>query len=64
MDHIGQHCANKGNKDTMDEDPYPIGREYPLGETLKTSSLFSFFTIYPSLKTTLTVPSHLGQNVA
>ena len=49
---------------TMDGDPYPIGQEYPLGETLKSLRLFSFLTTCPSPKTTLTLPSHLGQNVA
>ena len=60
-----QHCANKGNKDTIfkDGDPHPIGFEYLLGETLKTSSFFSFLTtyVYPSAKTTSTLPSHLGK---
>ena len=58
-----QHCANKGNKDTIfkDGDPHPIGWDYPLGETLKTSSFFSFLTTYPSAKTTSTLPSHLGK---
>ena len=62
-----QHCANKGNKDTIfkDGDPHPIGLEYTLGRNAQNVKvIFSFLTTYSSPKTTLTLPSHLGKNVS
>ena len=54
-----QHCANKGNKDTIfkDGDPH-VGGSTPWGKSSK-RHFFFFLTTYPSPKTTSTLPSHL-----